>query len=105
MVLGNLFFLSETLILKGKAFIILTTFFTPLAIRTLHVEMPAVPFLKPSAVEKQVLFWLLLFLESYWGHNLACKQVCKVYICEKGVLLDLFSASTIAQSFLRVDFE
>jgi hypothetical protein len=101
----DLFFLGKALVLEGESLVVFPALLAALAVRTLHVEVPAVPLLEPAAVEEQLLLGLLLGCEVDGRGHSAGEQVGEVELCEEGVLLDLLSAVVVAQPLLRVDLE
>lgn len=91
LLLRNLLFLLQILVLEGKALIVFPTLFTPFSVWTFYIEMPAIPFLKPTAIQKYLLLLHLLLLLGFKNNRglyLSVDKVCEIDFCEEGMFFD-----------------
>lgn len=66
LIFRNLLLVLQSIVLESKAFVVLSAFFPFFAVRTVHVQVPAIPVLKTTAIYVYLFFFVFFLSEDDW---------------------------------------
>lgn len=100
LILRNLLFICQSVVLESKALVVLPAFFPSFAVRTLHIQVPTIPVLEPATIN--VYLFLLMFLLREYDRRLHffVTQILEIDVLEEWMSFYLLRAVFGPQSLL-----